>query len=139
MPRSRTSTSKRTTKGAAAASGGEAAGAKLVCPECGREFTRPAGLGAHRKGAHGVVGSSSNALASRQARSRGRRRAASAGSTRRVGSSVAGRSGARPGDGSIDRDALLAALFPEGVPPRESVIRELAAWLDQAERLAKQR
>jgi hypothetical protein len=137
MPRSRTSTSKRTTKGAA--SGGEAASAKLVCPECGREFTRPAGLGAHRKGAHGVVGSSSNALASRQARSRGRRGAASAGSTRRAGSSVAGRGGARPGERTIDRDALLAALFPEGVPPRESVIRELAAWLDQAERLARQR
>ena len=138
MPRSRTSTSKRTTKGASVSSGGAAAGAKLVCPECGREFTRPAGLGAHRKGAHGVAGSSSNALASRS-RSRRRRGAASAGSTRRAGSSAARRGGARPGEGSIDRDALLAALFPEGVPPRESVIRELAAWLDQAERLAKQR
>jgi len=52
---------------------------------------------------------------------------------------VARRGGTRPGQSTIDRDALLAALFPEGVPPRESVIRELAAWLDQAERLAKQR
>src|SRR5258707_62312 len=138
MPRSRTSTSKRTTKGASAASGGEAAGAKLVCPECGREFTRPAGLGAHRKGAHGVAGTSSNAITSR-ARSRGRRGAASAGSTRRVGSSVTRRGPGRPPKVTIDRDALLAALFPEGVPPRETVIRELAAWLDQAERLAKQR
>ena len=87
MPRSRTSTAKGTTKGASAASGGEAAGAKLVCPECGREFARPAGLGAHRKGAHGVAGTSTNATASRRARSRGRRSAASVGSTRRAGSS----------------------------------------------------
>jgi hypothetical protein len=28
-------------------------------------------------------------------------------------------------------------LFPGGVPPRESVIRDVAAWLDQAERLAR--
>jgi hypothetical protein len=138
MPGSRTSTSKRTTKGASAASG-EAAAGKLVCPECGREFTRPAALGAHRKGTHGVAGTSTNATASRRARSRGRRGAASTGSTRPAGSSVARRGPGRPPNVTIDRDALLAALFPEGVPPRESVIRELAAWLDQAERLAKQR
>jgi len=52
---------------------------------------------------------------------------------------VARRGPGRPPSVKIDRDALLAALFPEGVPPRESVIRELAAWLDQAERLAKHR
>jgi len=28
-------------------------------------------------------------------------------------------------------------LFPNGVPPRESVIRDLNAWLDEAERLAR--
>jgi hypothetical protein len=37
----------------------------------------------------------------------------------------------------VDRDALLQALFPNGVPPREDVIRQVASWLDQAERLAK--
>jgi len=43
------------------------------------------------------------------------------------------------GAAAVNRDALLAALFPNGVPPRESVIREVAQWLDQAERLAKLR
>jgi hypothetical protein len=43
------------------------------------------------------------------------------------------------GAAAVNGDALLAALFPNGVPPREYVIRELAQWLDQAERLAKQR
>ena len=38
----------------------------------------------------------------------------------------------------VDRDALLGALFPNGIPARESVIRDLNAWLDQAERLARQ-
>ena len=28
-------------------------------------------------------------------------------------------------------------LFPNGVPPRESVVRDLNAWLDEAERLAR--
>jgi uncharacterized C2H2 Zn-finger protein len=31
---------------------------ELVCPECGKTFTRPASLGAHRNRAHGVAGSS---------------------------------------------------------------------------------
>jgi hypothetical protein len=36
----------------------------------------------------------------------------------------------------LNRDALLATVFPNGLPPRESFIRELTAWLDQAEKLA---
>jgi len=40
-------------------------------------------------------------------------------------------------DGAVSRDALLQTLFPNGVPPRESVIRDLNAWLDEAERLAR--
>jgi hypothetical protein len=40
-------------------------------------------------------------------------------------------------DGAVNRDALLQTLFPNGVPPRESVIRDLNAWLDEAERLAR--
>jgi hypothetical protein len=40
-------------------------------------------------------------------------------------------------DGAINRDALLGALFPKGIPARESVIRDLNAWLDEAERLAR--
>src|SRR3954454_10867766 len=33
----------------------------LVCPECGKTFKGPAGLGAHRSAAHGVAGSSRGA------------------------------------------------------------------------------
>jgi hypothetical protein len=40
---------------------------------------------------------------------------------------------------SVDRDALLAAVFPNGVPPKESVIRDVSAWLDEAEKLARRR
>jgi hypothetical protein len=32
---------------------------------------------------------------------------------------------------------LLQALFPGGIPARENVIRELNAWLNQGERLAR--
>ncbi len=38
---------------------------------------------------------------------------------------------------SVDRDALLQTLFPNGIPARESLIRELNNWLDQAEQLAQ--
>jgi hypothetical protein len=31
----------------------------------------------------------------------------------------------------------LAALFPNGIPAKERVIREVNVWLDQAEQLAK--
>jgi hypothetical protein len=34
---------------------------------------------------------------------------------------------------------LLAALFPEGLPPREEVIQAVGSWLDDAERLAGMR
>jgi hypothetical protein len=45
---------------------------------------------------------------------------------------------ARPAAG-VDRDALLDALFPTGLPAREDVIRAVADWLDDAERLANMR
>jgi uncharacterized C2H2 Zn-finger protein len=132
-------TSDRT--GKAKATGAASPASTLVCPECGKEFSRAASLGAHRNRAHGVAGSSSNA---------GRTRRATRGTG---GTSASSRSGAtgnrrttrqgftpqRPRNGVVDRDALLEALFPEGVPPRENVIRELGAWLDQAEQLVKLR
>jgi hypothetical protein len=34
---------------------------------------------------------------------------------------------------------LLATLFPNGIPPREDVIRSINSWLDEGERLAKLR
>jgi hypothetical protein len=50
-------------------------------------------------------------------------------------------SGRRVGVGrrqsALDRDALLQALFPNGIPAQEQVIRDINAWLDQAERLAR--
>ena len=45
----------------------------LVCPECDKTFTRPQGLAAHRRQAHGVIGSSA-AAARRRAGTTGRRR-----------------------------------------------------------------
>ena len=110
----------------------------FVCPECGREFERAAALGAHRKRVHGVAGSSSSAKAAasrtRSGSTRGRGRKPATRSSR--GASRTSDNGSAT---AVNRDALLAALFPNGVPPRESVIREVAQWLDQAERLAKQR
>jgi hypothetical protein len=36
----------------------------------------------------------------------------------------------------VNRDALLRALFPHGVPARADVIGSINQWLDEAERLA---
>lgn len=85
----------------------------FTCPECGKTFSRAASLGAHRNRAHGVAGRSTAAPSTR----------ASSG-------------GSRGSRSNVDRDALLRALFPNGIPARESVVRELKQWLDQAERLA---
>jgi predicted RNA-binding Zn-ribbon protein involved in translation (DUF1610 family) len=95
---------------------------KFECPECGRKFGRAAALGAHRNRAHGVPGTSNSSSSARARRtSTGRGRAASA-----------SRDGNR-----IDRDALLRALFPQGIPPRQDVVRAVNAWLDDAEQLAR--
>src|SRR5436190_19941810 len=86
---------------------------QFVCPECGRTFSRAAALGAHRR-SHGVAGATTrkNNGAAPQ-RGRPPRRSARA-------------------TGSTDRDVLLAALFPNGVPPRVEVIRAASLWLDEA-------
>jgi hypothetical protein len=39
----------------------------------------------------------------------------------------------------VDRDALLRSLFPHGIPAREQTLREVNAWLDEAERLTRGR
>jgi Zinc finger, C2H2 type len=114
---------------------------EFKCPECGRSFTRAAALGAHRRRAHGVVGSSAQARAksARRSSSATRQRTAGRASTARAaadGSRVAG-GVRRDGSARVDRDALLQAIFPGGVPAREAVIRAANAWLDEAERLAK--
>ena len=128
-------TRKRATGQRAAA---QTATAEFVCPECGRTFTRAAALGAHRSRAHGVAGRS--ARATKRRASSGRASSAkrgSAASKPRAGSSTRAR--ALAGTNGIDRDGLLKALFPDGLPPREDVIRAVSGWLDDAERLARMR
>ncbi len=125
---------------------------KFVCPECGRSFTRAAALGAHRSRAHGVAGQSAQAKKNRARRqSTTRRRTATATSRRSETTTTRRRSAsqtstsprrqpasAASGD-RIDRDALLEALFPNGMPAREQVIRAVSGWLDDAERLTRMR
>ncbi len=108
----------------------------LTCPDCGKTFTRPASLGAHRNRAHGVSGASS-----RRGRSRTggalRRRTGTKGTAQQA---TRARSRATSSDGRrtrLDRDTLLQTIFPNGVPAREDVIRRANAWLDEAEKLAR--
>jgi hypothetical protein len=124
--------------------------AQLVCPECGRTFTRAQALGAHRRQAHGVAGTSKNAKAqkaaavstatSRSGKLRSRT-TSSAGSTA-TQSKRAGGAARSSGSGNgrrqtVDRDALLRTLFPTGIPPQQDVIFGVNSWLDEAERLAR--
>jgi len=115
---------------------------EFVCPECGRTFTRAAGLGAHRRHAHNVVGAASQSRAqtaepatktSRTPTTTRRRRT---GTTTKTTATPAGRSSA-PSNGGVSRDALLQTLFPNGIPAKESVIRSVNSWLDEAERLSR--
>src|SRR5205814_688042 len=95
-----------------------------------------ASLDAHRRAAHGVAGAQAAARASRGKRSR-RGRATSA--QARPAAASTNRSSAETRSDGINRHALLSALFPNGIPPREEVIRSLNEWLDEGERLAKLR
>lgn len=111
----------------------------FTCPECGRTFSRAAALGAHRRRVHGVVGSSSRSQARARAgapRSRNgsgsRRRPRS----RRTAQASRGQASA-PVSARVDRDALLQALFPAGIPAKESVLESVNRWLEEAERLAR--
>src|SRR5205085_12153658 len=110
----------------ASKSGDGTKGSELACPECGRMFGRPAALGAHRSRTHGVAGTTRNAASGRRQDTAGR--VASDGRTRR---------GVDAGGGPVDRDALLQTLFPNGLPARASTLAAVAAWLDEAERLAR--
>jgi hypothetical protein len=106
----------------------------LTCPECGRTFTRAAALGAHRKLKHSVSGTSKGAKRTNTTAASRKRRAPS-GAGRGRSTAAASNGGAQ----SVDRDALLRALFPAGIPPRQDVITQVNAWLDEAERLARSR
>ena len=127
MPRPRAKTGTRKTAAAKKSSAANtrsaratSSGGTFTCPECGKTFSRAASLGAHRNRAHGVVG--------RSARSS-------------TGPTITrwAKTTARVQPSTVDRDALLQTLFPNGIPARESVIRDVNAWLDQAERLATHR
>jgi hypothetical protein len=141
----RAATAKTRTRPSAAAktstarrrSASRAAG-EFKCPECGRTFARAAALGAHRRRAHGVVGATASSRSTKTASARRR-----ASSSRPAATTRTARRRAAPagdgGGGKLDRNALLAALFPNGIPPREDVIRAANRWLDDAEQLAKMR
>ena len=142
MARPRRAASSRSEGGATSESATTGSG-ELVCPECGRSFDRAAALGAHRRRSHGVAGSSRSTQRSTRGRSRS---SATRSSTSTRGQATSGHSQGRAaaaasrGDRNrhvVDRDALLAALFPAGIPPREDVIRAVNNWLDEAERLAR--
>jgi predicted RNA-binding Zn-ribbon protein involved in translation (DUF1610 family) len=149
VPRTRTqpTSSKRgATKRSATSKQSATTAAEFTCPECGRTFTRAAALGAHRSRAHGVAGKSAQARRSRKTRqgsaaSTSQTARSSAATTRRRAQSGAAatsqRTKAVDGNGAIDRDALLNAVFPGGLPAREEVIRAATGWLDDAERLAR--
>jgi hypothetical protein len=126
-----TTTTRRQSSAATTGATSSSAKDQYTCPECGRTFSRPAALGAHRRRAHGVPGASASAAGSRATRARASATATRATAPRATGTSRDG--------GSADRDALLAALFPQGIPPRETVIRDVNRWLDEADRLVRMR
>jgi uncharacterized C2H2 Zn-finger protein len=111
------------------------------CPECGRTFSRAAALGAHRRRAHGVVGATSKARVTSSTRSGAVASSKNVARATATSSAANGRrqsrSPARASAAQVNRDALLQAIFPGGVPAREAVIRAANAWLDEAERLAR--
>jgi uncharacterized C2H2 Zn-finger protein len=136
----------RARRAAAAKTNNVSAGdSALSCPECGKTFARPASLGAHRNRAHGIAGGSKRAQRTRtRATAQGsatRRSSSNPPATRRQTTRATsnGNSSGRGQTSAVNRDALLQALFPNGVPAREAVIRRANAWLDEADQLARAR
>jgi hypothetical protein len=124
---------KKTTAGTAAKPQAATA-AVLTCPECGRTFTRAAAMGAHRSRIHGVAGSSQNARRKRTTTAA----AKPATPTKRASTPrPAAGNGRSPGNGRIDRDALLKTLFPNGIPARQDAIVAVNDWLNEADRLSR--
>ncbi len=145
------STAKRTTAKRTGAKSGTSTRAKrstqFTCPECGKTFGSAAALGSHRKNSHGVAGASTRTKSRQRAtttgtQGRGRPATRAARSTNSTGTRRRGRlpgSQSRPKTGAVNRDALLQALFPGGIPASEETIRSLSAWLDEAERITSSR
>lgn len=105
---------------------------EFKCPECDRTFDRASALGAHRSRAHGVVGKRRDGRAAPLGISGGdtHSRTRPSNRTRAARPSRAARS-----NGHVDHDALLKVMFPQGIPPRESVISSVNVWLAEADRL----
>ncbi len=126
-----------TAKPAASKKPAPAAVTQFTCPECGKAFTRAASLGAHRQRAHGIAGTSQNV--------RGRRTSKRAAGSSRAPSTTTqatARATAAVGNGAgatVDHDALLRALFPAGIPPRQDIIAAVNNWLSEADKLARLR
>jgi hypothetical protein len=115
--------------------------AALTCPECGRVFSRPAALGAHRSRVHGVAGTSQNARSRRNrttAAATRQRRTRTQAATPAPSSSSNGATRRTRRDG-VDHDALLRALFPDGIPPEQELIAAVNDWLARADTLARRR
>ena len=110
----------------------------FVCPECGKTFSRPQALGAHRSRSHGVAGSSRAARA-KASSARGAARAGETGAGRIRRRSASTRGTVQQVNDGFDRDTVLAALFPNGIPAKARVIAALAPWLEEAERLSRMR
>jgi predicted RNA-binding Zn-ribbon protein involved in translation (DUF1610 family) len=158
MARSRSQSAKRSTSAkrttadkSTGAKGGTSTRAKkssqFTCPECGKTFGSAAALGSHRKNSHGVAGASTRTKSRQPATAtgtQGRGRPATR-AARSTNSTSTRRRGRPPGSqnrsktGTVNRDALLQALFPGGIPASEETIRSLNAWLDEAERIASSR
>jgi hypothetical protein len=87
---------------------------------------------------HGVAGTSANAASSRTKRTTTRKRTTASATRTRPGRTTTATS-LNGGPTAVNRDALLRTLFPNGIPPRQDVIVQVNAWLDEAERLARTR
>jgi hypothetical protein len=115
---------------------------EFVCPECGRTFTRAAALGSHRR-THNLAGATNQSRA--QTAKPAAKTSAPATTSKRRRSRVARTTATRlsrsssSSNGAINRDRLLQTLFPDGIPAKESVIRSVNNWLDEAERLTRVR
>ena len=84
---------------------------------------------------HGVAGTSKNAAGNRTSTTTSSKRRTTTTSSRRRSTAAPANGGAQ----TVDRDALLRALFPDGIPPRLDVVEAVNDWLDEAERLARSR
>ena len=98
-----------------------------------RRTRTASGVPARRKTAAAKTASS--------ARPARRRRQTARAQTARTRSATQGGSATprRNSGGAVNRDALLGALFPNGLPAKEEVLRAANQWLDDAERLARMR